>query len=173
MTLSHEIDARLQQAGIILPQAPAAAGNYQRVVCRRGFGFVSGQFPLRSGQLIHSGRVGIELTLEQGRECAVIAAANALAQIRLVLGRWERFAGLLRVDGYVASADDFLQQPAVLDSASEFFVRVLGSILGAHARTAFHATRLPITSPLELAVTFMGSTGARAVRSKRNKNGRR
>ena len=88
-------------------------------------------------------------------------AANALAQIRLALGRWERFSGLLRVAGYVASAADFLKQPAVLDGASEFFVRILGSTLGAHARTAFHATRLPINSPLELAVTFTGSTGAR------------
>ena len=151
----HEIDVRLRHAGIALPEPPGAAGNYQRVVCRGGVGFVSGQFPFRNGRLAHAGRVGIELSSEQGRECAEFAAINALGQIRLALGGWARFGGLLRVDGYVASADDFLKQPAVLDGASDLLIRALGPDLGAHARTAFHVTRLPLDSPVEIAVTFV------------------
>jgi enamine deaminase RidA (YjgF/YER057c/UK114 family) len=151
---AHEIDVRLRNAGIVLPEPPGVAGNYQRVVCRGGMGLVSGQFPLRQGRLAHAGRVGIELTPDQGRECAEFAAINALSQIRLALGGWERFGGLLRVEGYVASADDFLKQPVVLDGASDLFVRALGPELGAHARTAFHVTRLPINAPIELVVTF-------------------
>jgi enamine deaminase RidA (YjgF/YER057c/UK114 family) len=154
ITTSHVIEARLCEAGIVLPEPPAAAGVYQRVVCRGRTGFVSGQFPFRNGRLAHTGRVGNELTPEQGRDCAAIAAANVLAQIRAALGGWERFDGLLRVEGHVASAPEFLKQPMVLDGASEFFVRALGPELGAHARTAFHATRLPIDAPVELAVTF-------------------
>lgn len=150
----HDIDARLRKAGIVLPEPPRPAGHYQPVICRFGIGFVSGQFPFRDGELAHAGRVGVEITPEEGRECAEIAAANVLAQIRAALGGWERFGGLCRMDGHVASAVDFLKQPAVLDSASELFVRALGPELGAHARTAFHAARLPLDAPVELAVTF-------------------
>jgi len=157
VTASSAIESRLREAGIVLPAPPAAAGAYQRVVCRGRFGFVSGQFPFLDGRLAHAGRVGIELTPAQGRDCASIAAANVLAQIRLALGGWERFGGLLRVEGHVASAPDFLKQPLVLDGASEFFVRALGPELGAHARTAFHATRLPLDAPVELAVTFLAA----------------
>lgn len=150
----HAIDLRLREAGIVLPQPPAPAGRYRAVVWRGALGLVSGQFPLRGGRLAHAGRVGTELTPEEGRECAALAALNALAQIRAALGGWTRFGGLLRVEGHVASAPDFIEQPAVLDGASELFVRVLGPELGAHARTAFHAARLPVNAPVELAVAF-------------------
>jgi enamine deaminase RidA (YjgF/YER057c/UK114 family) len=153
----HAIDARLRESGIVLPEPPAPAGSYRPVVCRGALGFVSGQFPFMHGRLAHAGRVGAELTPEQGQECAAIAAANVLAQIRAALGGWARFGGLLRVEGHVASAPGFLAQPSVLDGASEFFVRALGPELGAHARTAFHATRLPIDAPVELAVTFLAA----------------
>ena len=151
---AHEIDLRLAQLGIALPEPPAAAGAYRPVVCRGGFGFVSGQFPFRQGALAYTGRVGAELMPEQGRESAAIAALNTLAQIRAALGGWQRFGGLCRVEGHVASSPEFVKQPAVLDGASELFVRVLGPQLGAHARTAFHAARLPLDAPVELVVTF-------------------
>ena len=153
----HEIDARLRSAGIELPRPPQPAGVYQPVVLRGGIGFVSGQFPLRHGRMARTGRVGAELTVEEGRECARISAVNVLAQIRAALGGWGRFGGLCRIDGHVASAADFLAQPAVLDGASELFLRALGPQLGTHARTAFHATRLPLDAPVELAVTFLAT----------------
>ena len=149
-----EIDARLAELGIVLPEPPPVAGAYQPVVCRGGFGFVSGQFAFRQGRLAYIGRIGAELTPEEGRECAVLAALNALAQIRASSGGWQRFGGLCRLEGHVASSPDFVRQPAVLDGASELFVQVLGSRLGAHARTALHASRLPLDSPVELIVTF-------------------
>ena len=152
--IEHPVEERLREAGIVLPEPPAPAGDYRGVVFRGGIGFVSGQFPFRHGRLAHAGRVGAELSLADGQWCAEIAAANALAQIRAALGGWSRFGGLLRVEGHVASAPDFLAQPAVLDGASSLFVRALGAELGAHARTAFHATRLPVDAPVEIAVAF-------------------
>lgn len=151
---AHEIDIRLAEQGIVLPEPPSAAGAYQRVVCRGDCGYVSGQFPFQEGRLAYTGRVGTELTLEQGRKCATLAALNALAQIRSALGGWQRFGGLCRVEGHVASGPEFVKQPAVLDGASELLVRVLGPQLGAHARSAFHAARLPLDAPVELVVTF-------------------
>lgn len=152
--IEHPVEERLRQGAIVLPQPPAPAGDYRPVVFRGGIGFVSGQFPFRDGRLAHAGRVGAELSLEEGRRCAEIAAENTLAQIRAALGGWSRFGGLLRVEGHVASAPDFLAQPAVLDGASSLFVRALGAELGAHARTAFHAARLPLDAPVEIAVAF-------------------
>jgi len=149
-----DIATRIHAAGIHLPVPPAAAGAYRRVVIRNQLGFIAGQFPFLHGELAMRGRIGVELGLQEGREAAEIAALNVLAQIELALEGWRRFGGLLRVDGYVASAADFVQQPAVLDGASELFVRALGSELGAHARTAFHVTRLPLDAPVELAVMF-------------------
>jgi enamine deaminase RidA (YjgF/YER057c/UK114 family) len=144
----------MRAAGIVLPAPPVPAGAYLPVVTHGALGFVSGQFPILDGRLARAGRVGAELTAEEGRECASLAAANVLARIRAALGGWARFAGLLRVEGHVASAVDFLMQPAVLDGASDFFVRALGPALGAHVRTAFHANRLPMDAPVELVVTF-------------------
>ena len=149
-----DVARRLQQAGIVLPAAPAAAGSYRRAVVRASVGFISGQFPFVDGKLACKGRVGAELTVDEGRAAAAIAALNVLAQIELALDGWARFGGLLRLEGHVASAEAFVQQPAVLDGASELLTRALGEALGAHARTAYHAVRLPLDAPVELAVSF-------------------
>jgi enamine deaminase RidA (YjgF/YER057c/UK114 family) len=129
-------------------------GAYERGIVYRGVGFLSGQFPLRDGKLVLSGRVGAELSLEEGRQAAEIAALNVIAQIKAVLGGdLAHLETLLRVDGHVASAPDFVGQPTVLDGASEAFRRLLGE-RGRHTRTAFAAPRLPLDAPIELAVTF-------------------
>ena len=156
MSAIPEPDPRhlLHVLGGTLPEPPAAAGEYRPVVVRDGFGFVSGQFPLRDGRLLHAGRVGLELDIEQGRRAARLAAVNVLAQIHRYLGGFDDFDGLLRVDGYVASAPDFVAQPSVLDAASNLFATALGAELGAHARSAVAVARLPLDSPIELVVTF-------------------
>lgn len=141
-------------AEIVLPVPPTAVGAYAPVVIRRDIGFVSGQFPLRNGQLVHRGRVGVELGVNEGIEACRIAALNVLAQITSATNGFTDLDGLLRLDGYVASADDFVDQPKVLDAASQLFIEALGLDQGRHARTAFAMTRLPLNSPIELAVTF-------------------
>lgn len=136
-----------------LPTPPAPAGQYEPAVVRNGIGFVSGQVPVKEGKLIYTGRVGDELTTSQGKRAAALTALNVLAQIERAMGSWDRFGGLLRVDGYVASAEGFFDQPAVLDGASELFLQHLAD-LGRHARSAVIVPRLPWDAPLELVVTF-------------------
>lgn len=115
---------------------------------------LSGQFPLVGGQLSTTGKLGVEMTVAQGRAAARVAALNALAQIDILLEHdWSRFRRLLRLDGVVASDPGFTQQPAVLDGASELFLQLLGPA-GHHARTAIGAPVLPLNAPLELALTF-------------------
>lgn len=132
---------------------PDPIGAYERGILRGSLGMLSGQFPLRDGELLYTGRVGIELTEDQGKEAAFLAASNALAQIVILLDGFDRLEGLLRLDGYVASAPNYTCQPAILDIASQLFRRVLGD-KGRHARTAFSVGQLPLGAPVELAISF-------------------
>lgn len=134
-------------------RAPDPVGAYERGVVRNGLGFLSGQFPVRDGKLIHAGRVGAEISEAQGVEAAEVAAINALAQLDVLLQGFDTLEGLLRLDGYVASADHYWNQPRVLDGASKLLLGALGG-RGRHARTAFSVQRLPMNAPIELAVTF-------------------
>lgn len=138
---------------IILPKAPTPVGAYKAVVIRQGIAFVSGQFPIVDGDLLFCGKVGEELSVEQAREATAIAAKNVLAQIRDASENFRTLDGLLRLEGYVASAPGFLDQPAVLDAASAIFKDYLGE-KGDHARTAFSVSQLPLNSPVELCVSF-------------------
>ena len=147
------IDERLESLGIRLPDPPPPAGNYRPVVVRAGLGFVSGQVPFRNGALLYPGRVGLELTPEEAKEATKVAALNVLAQIKNALTTWDALDGLLRMEGFVASAKGFTSQPEILDSASRLFVEVLGD-RGVHARAAFSVQQLPLNAPIELMVTF-------------------
>ncbi len=98
------IDDRLQALGIELPCAPSPAGSYESVVIRNGVGYVSGQLPLRNGVLAYPGRVGDDLSLDEAMRAAELATLNVLAQIKCSTNQWRSFAGLLRLEGYVASA---------------------------------------------------------------------
>ncbi len=147
------IDDRLQALGIELPCAPSPAGSYQSVVIRNGVGYVSGQLPLRNGVLAYAGRVGDELSLEEAMRAAELPTLNVLAQIKCSTDRWRSFAGLLKLEGYVASARGFANQPEILDRASRLFSQVLGD-RGAHARAAFSVEQLPLDASVELVVTF-------------------
>jgi enamine deaminase RidA (YjgF/YER057c/UK114 family) len=145
--MSSELQAALPR------EVPAPIGNYRAVMLAGPVGFVSGQFPIREGALAFRGRVGAELTLEEGREAARIAALNALGQVRAALGEAFPRVRLARLDGYVASAPGFTDQAAVLDGASDLLVRLLGE-RGAHARGAFAVTHLPRDAALELMLVF-------------------
>lgn len=143
---------RLAQLGLRLPAAPRSAGRYQPWVMTGGLLFISGQIPLVDGALTAQGRVGAELTEEQGREATRIAALNVLAQINAALGGFDRLITLTRLEGTVSSAPGWFQQPRVLDAASDLFYETLGR-RGDHARAAFGATSLPLNAPVELVVT--------------------
>lgn len=124
--------------------APAivAGGAYQPVVLHAGIAYVSGQLPRQHGELRWTGKVGSELDLEQARQAARLCAARCLQALEEALGGLQRVERLLKVTGYVASAAGFVQQPAVIDAASEYFDEVLGA-RGSHARAAVGVAELP------------------------------
>ena len=92
----------------LLTVAPIPVGAYEAGIIRGGVGYVSGQFPLSNGKLIFEGRVGTELTMDQAQEAAELTARNVLAQVHGLTNGLKSLGGLLRLDGFVASAPDFL-----------------------------------------------------------------
>lgn len=154
MDVDAAVADRLAALGLALPEPPAPAGAYQPGVIRGAVGWLSGQFPIGGGRPLMTGVIGRDLTLAQGRHAARLAGLNVLAQIQRLLGSFARLEGLLRVDGCVASAPGWFEQPAVLDSASELFIAALGPERGAHARSAIATPLLPMNLPVELVVTF-------------------
>jgi enamine deaminase RidA (YjgF/YER057c/UK114 family) len=146
------IETSLAQLGLKLPLAPKPVGNYSAFVRVGSLLFLSGQLPIKDGTLQYAGRVGAELTEEQGYAAARLAALNVLAQIHTALGGFDRLEGLVRVEGHVAAAPSWHYAPRVLDGASDLFVAVLGE-RGKHARAAFNPTSLPLNAAVELVVT--------------------
>jgi enamine deaminase RidA (YjgF/YER057c/UK114 family) len=150
--MTNPIDRRLAELGLEVPSAPQPLGAYRAAVQAGSLLFLSGQLPIKDGALRYKGRVGAELTLEEGWAAAEMTALNVLAQIRHFLGGFDRLRQIVRLEGYVASAPDFHDQPKVLDSASELVRRVLGDRAG-HARSAFAVGQLPANAAIELVVT--------------------
>jgi enamine deaminase RidA (YjgF/YER057c/UK114 family) len=100
-----------------------------------------------------SGILGPEVTVEERQAAARLAGLNVLAQLKHLLGTFDRLAGLIRMDGFVASVSEFQQHAAVLNSASDLFAAVLDE-RGVHTRSAIGVTSLPLRMPVELVVTF-------------------
>jgi len=147
----HLVDRRLTALNLKLPTPPQPAGQYRATITSDKLVFLSGQFPFVGGMMAYCGSVGRDLSLEQGRDAARLAALNVLAHLRSISSGWQNFGELVRVDGYVSSAPGFYEQPKVLDGASTLFADVLGDRAG-HVRTAFSVSQLPLNASIELAV---------------------
>ena len=143
------IDAKLKELGIHLPPPPSPVATYVPAVQTGNLLFVSGVIPMREGKPVMTGKVGKELTLEQGYEAAKVALLNALAIVQKEAGSLDRVERVVRMVGYVASGEGFGQQPAVVNGASDLLVAIFGD-RGRHARLAVGAAELPLGVPVEL-----------------------
>jgi enamine deaminase RidA (YjgF/YER057c/UK114 family) len=146
-------EERLKELGIILPETPAALGAYVPCVQTGNLLFLSGQLPLREGKLIRTGRVGESVSVSDGQEDARQAVMNALSNVKAFMGSLDRVARCVKLNGYVASAPDFTDQPKVLNGASELLRDIFGE-QGRHARAAVGVSVLPLNSPLEIDFVF-------------------
>jgi enamine deaminase RidA (YjgF/YER057c/UK114 family) len=144
-------EAKLAELGLKLPPAPKPAGNYAPFARAGSLLFVSAQLPIENGAARYTGRVGAELTEEEGYAAARLAALNVLAQIKAALGSLDRLDQLVRMEGHVASAPDWDNAPKVLVGASDLFTAVLGE-RGRHTRAAFTPAQLPLNYAIELVV---------------------
>ncbi len=140
--------AKLAELGLTLPEAVAPVGAYVPAVQSGRHVYVSGQVPVAEGKPLATGKVGAGVSLEHAKDLARRAALNALAAIDSLVGL-ENVAKVVKVVGFVASAEGFDQQPAVVNGASELFVAVFGEA-GRHARSAVGVAELPLGVPVEV-----------------------
>ena len=140
--------ARLAELGISLPQVVPPLAAYLPAVQSGNHVYVSGQLPPVEGKLAQTGKVGAEVTAEQGAELARTCAVNVLAAVEALVGLG-RVVKIVKVVGFVASAPGFTGQPAVVNGASNLFGDVFGE-QGRHARSAVGVAELPLDAPVEV-----------------------
>lgn len=145
--MSHE--AKLKELGLTLPVPPKPVANYVPVVRVGDLLFLSGVLPSRDGQLIMTGKLGANLTIEQGVEASRVAALNGISIIRSAAGSLDRVKQIVKMVGHIASAPGFTDQPQVLNGASDLLVSLFGDA-GRHARVAVGAAELPRQAPVEI-----------------------
>ena len=143
------ISENLQRLGVELPPAPRPVGSYVPACQAGDLVFVSGVLPFQEGKILQPGKVGRELSIAEGAANARVAVINALAILQQELGDLSRIKRIVRLTGHVASAEGFVDQPAVINGASDFLVEVFGDN-GRHARLALGAFELPLHAAIEL-----------------------
>lgn len=142
-------EAKLRELGLTLPAPPKPVANYVPVVRVGDLLFLSGVLPSREGQLIMTGKLGAQLTVEQGMEAARVAVLNGLSIIQHEAGSLDQVKRIVKMVGHIASASGFTDQPQVLNGASDLLVSVFGDV-GRHARVAVGAAELPRQAPVEI-----------------------
>lgn len=143
--------SRLRDLGYDLPEVPQPAGSYVPAVGTGSLIFTAGQLPLRDGSLVCTGKVGDAVGVEEAQKATRICALNALAAAADEAGGLDNISRVVKVTGYVASAEGFTRQPEVLNGASNIIGEVFGSS-GAHARSAVGVAELPLGAPVEVEV---------------------
>jgi len=146
-------EEHLKALGLELPEPPKPAGSYAPAVLSRGLLFVSGQIPRAQGEIKYTGRIGSELTAEEGYQAARLCALNSLSVAKQALGDLGKIRGVVRVAGFVRSAEGFSGQPAVVNGASDLFLDLFQE-QGKHARIAVGVNELPAGVAVELEVIF-------------------
>lgn len=146
------IDKRLEDLGIVLPEPAVPSFNYTPVTLHRGVAYVAGQLPKVGGDVLVRGKAGAEINLETARGEARICILQGLACLRDALGSLDRIEQILKINGYVASAPGFNDQPKVLDAASDLLGQVFGE-RGRHARAAVGVAELPRNCVVEIEMT--------------------
>ena len=148
------LDSKLAQMGIVLPAASLPAANYLPAVISGKQLFVSGQLPMQDGKPQFIGKVGKEISLEDGQACARLCGLNILAHTKLALGGdFSRIARLIRLGVFVNAVDGYTDHPKVANGVSDFMVELMGE-QGKHARFAVGVAGLPFGVAVEVDATF-------------------
>ncbi|HEX2173094.1 MAG TPA: RidA family protein [Dehalococcoidia bacterium] len=144
-----EVEAKLEKLGLTLPPVRTPAFNYIPTRRSGNILYVSGHGPIVDGKLAYKGKIGRELTVEQGADAARITMLNCLASIKAAIGDLDKVTQILKLLGMVASEEGFGQQPLVINGASDLLVELFGE-RGRHARSAVGLFMLPGGMPVEI-----------------------
>jgi enamine deaminase RidA (YjgF/YER057c/UK114 family) len=144
-------EERLAELGLAVPEVAKPVAVYIPAVRSGNHVFTSGQLPMRQGELMLTGKVGGEVSLDEAVECAQQCALNAIAAVKAEIGDLALVKRIVKVVAFVASTPDFTGQPLVANGASELFGKVFGDA-GVHARSAVGVPVLPLDSPVEVEI---------------------
>jgi enamine deaminase RidA (YjgF/YER057c/UK114 family) len=142
-------EQKLKDLGITLPTPPQPIANYVRAVRAGNFLFVSGHGPYNDGKIKMAGKVGRELTVEEGYQVARNVGLNCLATVKAAVGDMDKVKQVVKLLGMVNCTEDFKDQPKVINGCSDLLVEVFGEI-GKHARSAVGMQALPNGIPVEI-----------------------
>jgi len=137
-----EAERRLAEIGLSIPELPARGGNFLPTRRVGDLVYTAGNGPIRDGRTVYSGKLGTDLSVEDGYGAARLAALNCLAAVKTAIGDLDRVKAIVKVSGFVNSAPDFVDQPLVLNGASDLLIDVFGD-RGRHARCAVGMASLP------------------------------
>lgn len=152
--MAGRIEKRLAELGLKLPEAAAPVANYMPYVVTGNVVFAAGQITLVKGKVKYVGIVGKDLTLDDGYQAARLCGLNLLAQLSAACkGDLDRCRRVVRVGGFVRCTPEFLDQPKVINGASDLMVQVFGDS-GRHARTAIGVASLPLGAAVEVDAVF-------------------
>ena len=147
------IEEKILSLGIKLPDAPKSAGSYVQILITGNLVFVSGQIPVEPGsipmQIKFKGKVGRDISVEEGQEAAKLCTINALAQLKSTLGSLDKIRRFIKVSGFVNCDPSFRNHPQVINGASDFIVQLFGE-KGRHSRSTIGASSLPLDSAVEI-----------------------
>ena len=146
----HPIDRKINELGLILPKVASPIANYVPYkICEKML-YVSGQGPIKEGKLIYKGKVGDNLTIEDGIEAAKLCCLNILSIIKHACDdNWDFVKEVVKIGGFVNCTSDFKEQPKVINGASNMLVDILGE-KGRHSRFAIGTNSLPLNMAVEI-----------------------
>ena len=143
------IEKRLNELGITLPPPYTPVANYVSVKKCGNVLYISGTGPIIEGRAVYTGKVGVDISKEEGYQAARITALNILSTLKHELGDLDRVESIISVQGFVSCNDCFFEHPYVINGASDLLVEVFGEA-GKHARIALGANVLPFNIPVEI-----------------------
>ena len=142
-------EQKLKELGLTLPQPPKPVANYVPTAKTGNLLFVSGHGPYNDGKIRICGKVGRELTIEEGYQAARNVALNCLASVKATIGDLDKVKQVVKLLGMVNCTDDFKDQPKVVNGCSDLLVAIFGDV-GKHARSAVGMQALPNQIPVEI-----------------------
>lgn len=150
MSKNNLPELNLKKLKIILPKPPVPAGAYVSYTISKKIIYVAGQLPWVEGKLKYTGKLGKELTLEQGYECAKICCINSISVLKSAV-KLKKIKQILKVVGTVSCSEDFYEQPKVVNGCSELLLQVFGE-KGRHSRAVSGTNALPLNAPLMIEI---------------------
>ena len=146
----HLIEENIKDLGLNIPDLPKALANYVPYKIIGKTIYISGQAPVQNGELIYKGKVGSDISIEEGIEAAKLCVINIIAALKTGLeGDWDKLDSFVKLTGFVNCQDNFTDQPKIINGASDMLVEIFGD-QGRHARVAVGSNALPLGIAVEI-----------------------